>query len=401
MYLSAALLGLLLATPAAAQAPFDPPGLDRATAAKDFHVDGLMGIDGVVGVGVGLTARGQAAIVIMTEDRGVAGLPRSLDGVPVRVKVTGKIHAVPKPTCPGHPSCKDDPPPEEDPPADVDSTSRLDRPVPIGVSTGNGSGASCSSGTIGFRVTDTAGKVYAMSNNHIYALSNDLDAEDGVPLTHPDADDIAALDDPAVQPGLFDSNCDGTGNRIGMLHSYVPFDLTSCSNGGVNYVDVSIALLDTPGGEPTVGTSTPPDGYGTPSSATVPVTNALVGLNVQKYGRTTGLTRGMVTMIDVDVNVGYSKGTGCFRDQIVVESFKGPFIKGGDSGSGLVTDDPNAYPVATPVGLLYAGNMSGKLAIASPIDWVLDALEDNPPAGPALEGPKLVGADIDDTPPSP
>ena len=71
-YLSAALLGLLLATPAAAQAPFDPPGLDRAMAAKDFHVDGLMGIDGVVGVGVGLTARGQAAIVIMTEEIGRA-----------------------------------------------------------------------------------------------------------------------------------------------------------------------------------------------------------------------------------------------------------------------------------------------------------------------------------------
>ncbi len=41
-YLSAALLGLLLATPAAAQAPFDPPGLDRAMAAQDFHGDGLM-----------------------------------------------------------------------------------------------------------------------------------------------------------------------------------------------------------------------------------------------------------------------------------------------------------------------------------------------------------------------
>ncbi len=386
MYLSAALLGLLLATPVAAQAPFDPPGLDRATAAKDFHVDGLMGIDGVVGVGVGLTARGQAAIVIMTEDRGVAGLPRSLDGVPVRVKVTGKIHAVPKPTCPGHPSCKDDPPseddppPEEDPPADVDPTSRIDRPVPIGVSTGNI--RSCSSGTIGFRVIDPmgGGVYYAMSNNHIYALSNDDD---------PGPDDIAEIGDSAVQPGLFDSNCDGTRNRIGVLHSYVPFDLRRCSNGGVNYVDVSIAVLDTNGGEPTVGTSTPPDGYGTPSSGTVP---ASLGLDVQKYGRTTGLTRGTVTMINATVNVGYSKGTACFRNQIVVESFKGPIIKAGDSGSGLVTDDPNA----NPVGLLYAGNSSGKLAIANHIEDVLDALEGNLPAGPALEGNRLGMADIDD-----
>ena len=79
--LAAALIGFLAAAPAQAQNAIDPPGLDRAIAAKDFHVDGLMATDGVVGVGVGLTARGQAAIVIMTEDLGVAGLPRSLDGV--------------------------------------------------------------------------------------------------------------------------------------------------------------------------------------------------------------------------------------------------------------------------------------------------------------------------------
>ena len=97
-------------------------------------------------------------------------------------------------------------------------------------------------------------------------------------------------------------------------------------------------------------------------------------------------------MINLDVNVGYIKGTACFLDQIVVESARGAFIKAGDSGSGLVTDDLNA----NPVGLLYAGNRSGKLAIASPIDWVLDALEGTPPAGPALVGDALGTADIDD-----
>ena len=104
-------------------------------------------------------------------------------------------------------------------------------------------------------------------------------------------------------------------------------------------------------------------------------------------------------MINFDVNVGYSKGTGCFRDQIVVESPRRPspaFIKAGDSGSGLVTDDLDA----NPVGLLYAGNSSGKLAIANHIEDVLDALEGNPPPGPprgpALEGIPLGMADIDD-----
>ena len=45
---------------------------------------------------------------------------------------------------------------------------------------------------------------------------------------------------------------------------------------------------------------------------------------------------------------------------------KGRFLKAGDSGSLLVTD-----PGRNPVGLLFAGNRSGKLAIANPIDRVL------------------------------
>ncbi len=90
---------------------------------------------------------------------------------------------------------------------------------------------------------------------------------------------------------------------------------------------------------------------------------------MQKYGRTTGLTHGTVTVINATVNVGYSKGTACFRNQIVVESARGGFIKAGDSGSGLVTISGN-----NPVGLLYAGNRSGKVAIANHIEDVLDAV---------------------------
>ncbi len=298
MYLSVALLGLLLATPAAAQAPFDPPGLDRAIAAKDFHVDGLMATDGVVGVGVGVTARGQAAIVIMTEDLGVAGLPRSLDGVPVRVKVTGKIHAVPKRTCPGHPSCKDDPPPEENPAADVDPTSWFDRPVPIGVSTGNFK--SCSAGTIGARVSG-GGKVYALSNNHVYALENN-----------------ATLGDDIVQPGVFDTNCNqDAANIISTLANFEPIAF----DGSDNTIDAAIALTDTS----SLGNATPSDGYGTPGSATVP---EYVGQSVQKYGRTTGPTAGTVAVINATVNVGYSSGTARFVGQIVVEGNKGGFLNG-------------------------------------------------------------------------
>ena len=51
-------LAVAAVSPVWAQAPFDPPGLDRAIAAKAVHVDGLMATPGVVGVGVGLTAGG-------------------------------------------------------------------------------------------------------------------------------------------------------------------------------------------------------------------------------------------------------------------------------------------------------------------------------------------------------
>jgi hypothetical protein len=88
---------------------------------------------------------------------------------------------------------------------------------------------------------------------------------------------------------------------------------------------------------------------------------------VQKYGRTSGLTKGQVTGINATILVGYSSGTARFVDQIVVGSNK-PFIKAGDSGSLLVTD-----PSRNPVGLLYAGSSSGTTAIANPINDVLIA----------------------------
>ncbi len=318
--------------------------LDRAIAAKDFHIDGLMVTDGVVGVGVGVNARGQAAIVIMTEDLGVAGLPRSLDGVSVVVKVTGKIHAINKPDANGNHNHGDDT--TDDTTTEIDPTSRFDRPVPIGVSTGNYN--SCSAGTIGARVkAGTA--VYALSNNHVYALGNN-----------------AALSDYIVQPGVYDTNCNqDTANGIGTLANFEPI----LFDGSDNTIDAAIALTDTN----SLGKATPSDGYGTPSSATV---LEYVGQSVQKYGRTTGPTAGTVVVINATVNVGYSSGTARFVDQIVVEGDKGGFLKPGDSGSLLVTNDQ----WANPVGLLFAGGRGGKIAIANRIDDVLSAF------GVAIDG---------------
>jgi hypothetical protein len=213
------------------------------------------------------------------------------------------------------------------------------RPAPIGVSTGNE--GECSAGTIGCRVTDGT-NVYALSNNHVYALENE-----------------ALRDSEVLQPGLYDTGCVyNSANVIGTLSAYVPIVFNdSLAN---NEIDAAIAISSTAN----LGTATPAGGYGRPSSKTA---TASVGLAVQKYGRTTLLTKGTVTGTNVIVNVGYSSGTARFVNQIYVRS-NTKFIGAGDSGSLLVTD-----PDKNPVGLLFAGTSDGKLAVANPIGAVLDA----------------------------
>ncbi len=342
--LLAAVLAFLAATSAWAQGAFDAPGFDRALAAKDLNADRLLAIEGVVGAGVGLDRRGAAAVIVTTARPAVVGLPRSLNGVSVVVMVTGPIFANPKPTCPGHPSCKDDNV-TTDP--ELSPTDKWQRPVPIGVSTGNE--LSCSAGTISARVK-IGNKYFALSNNHVYALGN-----------------VAPIGSAILQPGRFDTNCDAAGNSIGVLYDFEPIVFSTSAS---NRVDAAIALTD----EDRLGNATPSDGYGAPDSAPVAIAanqDNLLGMAVQKYGRTTGLTRGEIVIVLWDGNIGYSQGTAKFLDQLVIQSSKGPFLKAGDSGSLLVTVDDNP---PNPVGLVFAGNSSGKIAIANPIDEVLSAL---------------------------
>ena len=92
-FISIGLLVALAVSPAFAQPRFDPPGLERAIEAQEQHANALLDIQGVVGTSVGAGADGAAVVKIYTERPGVAGLPRSLDGVPVVVQVTGRIFA--------------------------------------------------------------------------------------------------------------------------------------------------------------------------------------------------------------------------------------------------------------------------------------------------------------------
>lgn len=333
-------LALDAGTGASAQSPGNPPGFGRAVAAQEANMQRLLDIDGVVGAGVGRDARGRAAVVVTTARDGVAGIPRSLDGVSVVIMVTGPIHANAAPDCavdPSHPSCGGE---------KIDPTAKFARPVPTGVSIGNE--AQCSSGTIGARVTDGV-NVFALSNNHVLALENT--AQVGA---DPAADDSPS--DTILQPGRFDTNCVADTDPLGVLYDFRAINFAL----GLNVVDAALMLTDAG----RLGNATPADGYGTPSSVTVA---AFLGQPVQKYGRTTGQTRGTVIIVNWLGWVAYSNALALFERQIVVDSSRGAFMKAGDSGALLVTDDGGN----NPVGLLFAGNSSGKHGFANPIDVVL------------------------------
>jgi len=335
------------ASSGAAAGPPDGNGLDRAIAVQNAHTEELLKIQGVVGTGVGFGADGPPVIVIYTVAAGVAGLPSSLDGVPVDVVVTGMIVAL------------------------TDPTARQPRPVPIGVSTGH---PDITAGTIGARVTDGT-DVYALSNNHVYANTNK-----------------AELGDSALQPGPFDGGEDPA-DKIGELFDFEPI----LFDGSDNTIDAAIAISSTD----LLGNSTPTDddGYGTPNSITV---SAFVNQVVQKYGRTTGLTQGTVSEVNVTVNVCYKSRGPFFCDSKFIAKFvnqiaisPGDFSAGGDSGSLIVTNDGNK----NPVGLLFAG--SSTRTIANRIDLVLGrfgvTIDDSAPGAPGAADPSTSTITADPT----
>jgi hypothetical protein len=205
------------------------------------------------------------------------------------------------------------------------------RPAPIGVSTGH---PHVTAGTIGCRVKDASGKVYALSNNHVYAYEN-----------------RASIGDNVLQPGSYDGGKDPR-DAIGTLTA---FERISFSRFASNKIDAAIALCPLAN----LSNSTPADGYGIPSVTTA---TATINLAVKKHGRTTGLTSGKVYAINATINVSYDSGVARFVNQIVITP--GTFSAGGDSGSLVVTEDGNH-----PVGLLFAGSSS--YTIANPIEPVL------------------------------
>ena len=287
--------------------------LSKAVAVQNRYTEGLMELDGVEGVGLGLSSDGRSIIKVFTSKLTVSGLPKELDGLPVEAELTGKLVAFGRPL------------------------SGRYRPVPIGVSIANN--LECATGTLGC-VVEKAGKKYILSNNHVLAREN-----------------LASVGEDIVQPGRYDNKpkCANqvAEDKIADLSEFVALGFDSTDT---NLVDAAIAEFSTTD----FTCASLSQFYGFPGSTPVVAT---LGLSVKKVGRTSGLTDGTVTAINATMNVGYSGGVARFVGQIVTSRH---FIKSGDSGSLMVTDDVSN----SPVGLLFAGTSVG-IAIANPIDEVL------------------------------
>ena len=293
----------------------------RVKEVQERHTNELMAKPGVAGTAIGPGQSAQPVVLVLLEHGGVSDLPGDLEGVPVRLLVTGKIYALPKGGTPSAGST-------------LSPTARWPRPVPIGVSTGN---PTVTAGTIGCRVTDGT-NVYALSNNHVYASQN-----------------LAAIGTAVLQPGIYDGGTTPA-DDIGTLFAFEPIVMSTTAN---NVIDAAIARSSTA----MLDKATPPDGYGLPKSTTATVS---FGAKVMKYGRTTGQTSGIVQGTNTIVNVTYDVGVARFVGQLLIGG--GSFSAGGDSGSLIVLGGKGANS-RKPVGLLFAGG-SG-YTVANPIDAVL------------------------------
>ncbi|GIK28391.1 MAG: hypothetical protein J5J04_08110 [Anaerolineae bacterium] len=347
----------------------------------------------VVGVAVGLKETegvwtDTIALVALVERKlpltalsAEARIPRQIDSIPTDVYEVGQLKALQL----------------------LPPTSRFRPTIPPGVSIGH---FAITAGTLGAVVKDRiTGEKLLLSNNHVFANSNDAQVGDSI-----------------LQPGPADGG-QNPGDAVATLERYVPLryiedadnplpdpgNPTPTPNpqpGGCNAaVSALVALTNTIariGGSDRRVVETASSQAATASAAVTAkahaaVDNALdaalakpndptafstdirhigtitgtkapqIGMAVRKAGRTTDYTQSMITLLNATVNVGYvtvrGPRTARFTGQIIAQ----PFSQGGDSGSLVVDGAENKA-----VGLLFAG--SAMATIFTPIDVVLAAL---------------------------
>jgi len=300
---------------------------------QNRHTADLMKMPGVVGTAITADAKGQPAILVLTESANNPGrhLPGTVEGYSVIEMVTGKIIAMK-----GH--------------GGVSHTAKQTPPIQLGTS-GSPSldiaNGFCCGGTLGSLV-HIGSTQYILSNSHV--LCGDVVSGGN--------GRVSTIGDDIQQPGLIDNNCSASGtNLVADLSSLsTVYPPNSTPNVDCAIAQVRSGMVRTDGAILEIGTI---------SATTV---GASVGQGVKKSGRTTALSRSSVSAINASVSVGYSTECGGssftknYTGQILISNSGSKFLNSGDSGS-LMVEDVTTNPRA--VGLLFAGSSS--IAVANPI----------------------------------
>jgi hypothetical protein len=304
----------------------------RSMAMRGPTIPGANVVDNVVGVGVAekvvhQSLAGTLCVKVYVQKKYPPPeiqddnrIPQTINGIPTDVEEVGRIRAWQLPCT-------------------RERRHHL-QPAPCGVSVGH---MRITAGTIGAlvrgrgRVDD--GRRYILSNNHVLANSNAAEAGDAI-----------------LQPGPLDGGTPAA-SHIGRLARFVPINFA----GGENTVDCAIAEVE-PGTVLSEICS-----LGTVCGATLPQRD----ITVFKHGRTTGLTRGVITDVDADIRVDYDEaGVGLFINTIVIRGLPPttPFSNGGDSGSMILDSQRRACA------LLFAGASGADVTFANSIQPVLRRL---------------------------
>lgn len=222
----------------------------------------------------------------------------------------------------------------------------------------------CYGGTLGAEVTDNSnstdksypGNRWVLSNNHVLAKENEL-------LDFPNSENRTI-----IQAGLIDAgNCtsNSPGADIASLSRYVKVEFSKGSSVKTNLVDAAIAIGDQWKIDSEILGLGDLSGYQDSGQMAL-------GQVVQKVGRTTAHTMGVVTAIQNSLKVSYESGTAYFDNQIGIEDpCGGKFSDSGDSGS-LIERIPDTQTPPLAVGLLFAGG--GSYTWANQIDEVIAEL---------------------------
>ncbi|WP_400162742.1 hypothetical protein ACAF76_004685 [Brevibacillus sp. TJ4] len=323
----------------------------EALQAKERLVRRWNSMPGVVGIGIGYANgknhRGGLCVVLYTVNASTAvrrSCPQSValkkkkrlgTKVPVRVIVSGRCSCQPRVTVAASPR---------------NIRGRI-RPVVAGYSVGF-PGVSGTAGLI-VRAARSRAQRYLLSNNHVLNRNNSSSLSQ------------------TIQPGGADGGV-APRDTIGRLYRFVRLrrDRANLMDAAISIPRSNALLASRYAGVGRVR------GY---------VRSYALGARLKKVGRTTGFVRGEVVSVNTDVIVDYGSYGGLgrirFRNQTVIRGSR-PVSLAGDSGSVWLTG--NNYAAAVN----FAGTADGRMSIAFPIRWAVQAFRIRPIGAGIARGKK-------------